>query len=60
MLPTILHLPPKNERQQRVNIFQFCILDNQMAMQRCYATMKILATFMGKNAGDHIATTSIK
>jgi len=42
------------ERQR----FGSCILDNEMAMQWCYPIIKVLASFIGKNATDDIATTS--
>jgi len=50
--------PPNNERQQRVNDFWSCILDNLRAVQRHTPILKILATFIGKNASDNITTTS--
>jgi len=48
----------KNKRQQSVNIYESCIFHNQIAMQRYYPVIKVLAAFIGKNASDDIATTT--
>ena len=46
------------ECQRSVNNFQSCIMDNPSAVQLHQPFIKLLATFMGKNASNDIATTS--
>jgi len=58
MLVAILLLPLKNERQQSVNDFWACILDNLTAMQRRSPIIVLSAAFMGKNASDDLTTAS--
>ena len=58
MLVRISLLPPENERQRNLNVFWPCILDNQTAMQQRSPIIVLLATLMGKNATDDIATVS--
>jgi len=54
-----LSLPPfKNERQQIVNVFRSCMVDNRRAIDGCYPNTYISAAFMGKNASDNIASAS--
>jgi len=58
MLVTISLLPPKNERQRRVNDFWACILDCQTTMQRRWHKIGLSAAFMGIKASNDIATVS--
>jgi len=48
LLPMISPQPPNNEHQWRVNNFMSCIMDSEMALQRCNPIIKILAAYMGK------------
>jgi hypothetical protein len=59
--PALILLPlSKNVRQSSVNDFWSCILDNSRPLQQATSILTILATFIGKNATDNIATTSSK
>jgi len=58
MLVTIQLLPPTNEHPRSVNNIWSCILNTLRAIEPHYPTINLSAAFMGKNAGDDIATTS--
>jgi len=49
---------PRNERQQSVNNFLSCILDNPMAGQLLSLIIAVLGAFLGKSVRDDIATIS--
>jgi hypothetical protein len=57
MIATTSLLSSNNERQWSVNNLWSYILDNQTALKRQSPIIKVLATFMGTNASDDIATT---
>jgi len=57
---TISLPPPQNLRQWSVHNCWSCILCNQRAIQPCQYISIVLATVLGKNAKDNIATTSWK
>lgn len=58
MLVIILLTATKNECQWSLNYFILCILDNPMAMERCYPIIKVSASLTGKNGADDIAAAS--
>ena len=47
-----------NERQQRVNNFGTCILDNQSALQHNWSIIKLLVAILVNTACDKIVTMS--
>jgi hypothetical protein len=51
-------LCPKNERQQSVNDFWPCILENAWAVQRGYPIIAPSAAFLGKTTCNNIASMS--
>jgi len=53
---TISLEPPNTERQQSVNNFLPCILDNQMTIQRHQPIIELSAAYVGKTASDDITT----
>ena len=50
--------PPKHERQQSVNNFWSCILDNQSAKQLHQHIIIVPVAILGRSGADHIATIS--
>ena len=57
---TISLPPPKDEPQQSVNDFWFCISDNSRTVQRHTPIITIMAAFIDQHASHDIATTSWK
>jgi hypothetical protein len=56
MIVTTLRLCPQNEHQPRVNNFSASIMEHAQAFWRYQAIVELLATFLGENGHDKIAS----